>query len=102
MPKPTNRRAIRRAAAVQAAAAAPANDELTLDQAKTIIDVQKAQIETARRAFFKLAEFRAADLVKNENKSLEQAAEYRNAELAGLDQQLAALVPEELQEPQEG
>jgi hypothetical protein len=61
---------------------------------QAIIEAQKMQIEACRAAFFRLAAIRAAELVIHQDKSLEQALEYRNAELNALDQQLAGLVPE--------
>jgi hypothetical protein len=72
--------------------------DMSLAQAKQLLDIQKRQIEQARATFFNLASIRGAELVIHQGKTLEQAIEYRNAEIQALDAQLTQHVPPELME----
>lgn len=73
-----------------------ADEPMTIEQAQTLLGLQKSQIEQARKAYFRLAEIRGAELVIHQNHSLEQAKNYRDTELQGLDGQLSALIPSDL------
>lgn len=55
--------------------------------------ILQQQVIAARNAFFRLAQVRAADRVRFGELNWDQGAEYINAEIAALDQQLAAAVP---------
>lgn len=101
----TNRKA-RRAAAAQAKPAtaelpnppAPVGASAELPSAPEITDAQMVtilsqQVAVARNAFYRLAEVRAADLVKYEGKAWNEAGQYIEAEMRGLDGQLAQVVP---------
>jgi hypothetical protein len=70
---------------------APEQVELTPEQ---IISVLAQQVGTARAAFHKLAQARAADRVRFNELTWDQGSEYINAETAGLDQQLGSVVPQ--------
>lgn len=92
----------------RARTAAPASpgpgvgDDLSLEQAKDILIAQRQQVERCRQMFFRLASVRGADLVAYQGKSWDEATNYINAEMAGLDQALSQLVPTPPAEPVAG
>jgi hypothetical protein len=60
--------------------------------AEEVIAILRTQVSVCRDAFFRLATVRAADLVAHQGRSWDQGAEYINAEMAGLEQQLREVV----------
>lgn len=80
---------------LQSRPAAPPVKELTLDRAKTILAIQHQQVEACRAAFFNLAQARAADMVVYQRKTWDNATAYITAEMQGLDEQIAALNPQD-------
>lgn len=83
------KRIIKSQAVEQVVDAQPQAEELTLERAIEIMQRQRAQVETCRRMFFRLAEVRAAELVQYQNKSWSDGSNYINAEMQGLDAALA-------------
>lgn len=95
----TTSRNLRRAA--QQPVPIPADtEELTLDQAKVLLKIRAAQLDVARQVFFRLASVRGADLVTYQGKSWDEGGQYINAEMHGLDHEIAKLAPV-VQPPQE-
>jgi hypothetical protein len=54
-----------------------------------------SRVELTRRAFFTIAQHRAADMVIHQGKQWADATNYIDAEMHALDGQLAALVPQQ-------
>lgn len=76
-------------------AAAPVVVEAaTVQTPEETIAILHRQVTVAREAFFKLVQYRASDRVRFGDLDWNQATEYINNELAGLDQQLASVVPQ--------
>lgn len=66
----------------------------TVQTPEETIAILHRQVTVAREAFFKLVQYRASDRVRFGDLDWNQATEYINNELSGLDQQLASVVPQ--------